>query len=452
MLPSNFEPFVNKRPICVLARATLEHLFEPQQLDELFARTAVKQYTHKLLFSALVEMMVAVVLCVEPSVHAAYRNRRNTFAVSDQAIYDKLQAMELGISAALVADSANKAARVIDELGGRRAPWLPGYRCRILDGNHLAATEHRIKELRTIWEAPLPGTTLVVMDPTTGLSTDIVQTPDGHAQERSLLDDVLALVEPRDVWIADRNFCTHKFLFRIDAAKAYFIIRQHGNVKGKLKGKRRLVGEGPTGKIYEQDIQLTFEGETRTFRRITIELLEPTRDGEGVMHVLTNLAKDEVSGAVVATIYRRRWSIETLFAEVTETLACEINTLCYPKAALFVFSLALLAANAVAVVKASLRAAHGEEKADQLSAYYLALEIKQVHEGMMVALPAENWRVFQTMTTKQFAATLKKIAAHADLARYQKSRRGPKKPPPQRTKYRNGGHVSTHKVLTEPKE
>ena len=452
MLPSNFQPFVNKRPICVLARATLEHLFEPKQLDELFARTAVKQYSHKLLFSALVEMMVAVVLCVEPSVHAAYRKRRDTFAVSDQAIYDKLQAMELGISAALVADSAQKAARVIDELGARREPWLPGYRTRLLDGNHLAATEHRIKELRTIWEAPLPGTTLVVMDPTTGLSTNIVQTPDGHAQERSLFDEVLALVQPRDVWIADRNFCTHKFLFRIDAAQAYFIIRQHGNVQGKLKGKRRFVGEGPTGKIYEQEIQLTFEGETRTFRRITIELLEPTRDGEQVMHLLTNLTKDQASGAVVATMYRRRWTIETLFAEVTETLACEINTLCYPKAALFVFSLALLAANAVAVVKASLRAAHGAEAADQLSAYYLALEIKQVHEGMMVALPAENWHVFQAMTTKQFAAALKKIAAHADLARYQKSRRGPKKPPPQRTKYGNGGHVSTHKVLTERKE
>ena len=452
MLPSNFQPFVNDRPFCVLARATLEHLFEHQQLDELFVRTAVKQYSHMLLFSALVEMMVAVVLCVEPSVHAAYRKRRDTFAVSDQAIYDKLQAMELGISAALVADSAQKAARVIDELGARREPWLPGYRTRLLDGNHLAATEHRIKELRTIWEAPLPGTTLVVMDPTTGLSTNIVQTPDGHAQERSLFDEVLALVQPRDVWIADRNFCTHKFLFRIDAAQAYFIIRQHGNVQGKLKGKRRFVGEGPTGKIYEQEIQLTFEGETRTFRRITIELLEPTRDGEQVMHLLTNLDKDEVSGAVVATIYRRRWTIETLFAEVTETLACEINTLCYPKAALFVFSLALLAANAVAVVKASLRAAHGAEAADQLSAYYLALEIKQVHEGMMVALPAENWHVFQAMTTKQFAAALKKIAAHADLARYQKSRRGPKKPSPQRTKYGNGGHVSTHKVLTERKE
>ena len=452
MLPTNFQPFVKARPICVLARATLEHLFDPQQLDELFARTAVKQYTRKLMFSTLVEMMVAVVLCVEPSVRAAYRKRKETFAVSDQAIYDKLQAMELGISAALVADSAKKAADVIDELGARRAPWLPGFRARILDGNHLAATEHRIKELRTVWDGPLPGTTLVVMDPTTGLSTDIVQTPDGHAQERSLLDDVLALVTPLDVWIADRNFCTHKFLFRIDAAQAYFIIRQHGNVHGELKGKRRFVGEGPSGKIYEQEVVLTYEDEVRTFRRITIELLVPTRDGDSVMHILTNLPVDQVPGAVVADCYRRRWTIETLFAEVTATLACEIDTLCYPKAALFVFSLALLAANAVAVVKASLRAAHGEKEADDLSGYYLALEIKQVHEGMMIALPEENWQVFQTMTSKQFALVLKEIATHADLARYRKSRRGPKKPPPKRTKHSKGGHVSTHKILSKRKK
>lgn len=108
------------------------------------------------------------------------------------------------------------------------------------------------------------------------------------------------------------------------------------------------------------------------------------------MHILTNLPADQVSGVVVAECYRRRWTIENLFAEVTATLACEVNTLCYPKAALFVFSLALLASNAVAVVKASLRAVHGEKEADKLSGYYLALEIKQVHEGMMIALPAEN--------------------------------------------------------------
>jgi hypothetical protein len=62
------------------------------------------------------------------------------------------------------------------------------------------------------------------------------------------------------------------------------------------------------------------------------------------------------------------WQTETLFYEVTQTLACEIDTLAYPTAALFTFCLALVVANAVAVLKAALRAAHGE-KADELSSY-----------------------------------------------------------------------------------
>src|SRR5271169_2562053 len=124
------------------------------------------------------------------------------------------------------------------------------------------------------------------------------------------------------------------------------------------------------------------------------------------LHLLTNLPA-EVKGVEVANLYRKRWTIETLFFEVTTTLTCEIKTLCYPKAALFVFCLALVAANAVAVVKAALRAAHGEDNAKELSGYYMALEVKQVHEGMMIAVPPARWQVFARMETPAFAKTLK---------------------------------------------
>jgi hypothetical protein len=208
------------------------------------------------------------------------------------------------------------------------------------------------------------------------------------------------------------------------------------------------VGEGTTGQVYEQAIELTFEGEKKTFRRLTVELREPTRDGDIVLHLLSNLPK-EISGLTIAELYRKRWTIETLFYEVTQTLVCEINTLCYPSAALFVFCVALLASNAVALIKAALRAVHGEAEADELSGYYLALEIKQVHEGMMIALPPTNWEVFGAMSVKEFAQILKKMAQSVDLKYHRKSRRGPKKPPPTKSKYKNGGHVSTHKLLTE---
>ena len=35
-----FEPFIKETPICVMARATLQRLLDPQRIDELFARTA----------------------------------------------------------------------------------------------------------------------------------------------------------------------------------------------------------------------------------------------------------------------------------------------------------------------------------------------------------------------------------------------------------------------------
>src|SRR5205814_8395980 len=111
----------------------------------------------------------------------------------------------------------------------------------------LAATEHRLADLRTTWAAPLPGKVLVVLDPATGLATDVFLTPDGHAQERSLLDDVLAVVQPDDLWIADRNFCTLKFLAEIARRLGFFALRQHGTLKGRLVGGRVLRGDSPTG-------------------------------------------------------------------------------------------------------------------------------------------------------------------------------------------------------------
>ena len=447
MLPSVFQTFIERSPICVMAQAVLENLFQPERLDELFERTAQRQYQRTLLFSSVVELLHSVVLGVEPTVYSAYRKRRHTPKVSDQAVYDKLDGMELGLSAALVEDSAQQAEAVIHAPAARRAPWLPGYRVRILDGNHRSATEHRLEELRTTWAAPLPGKVLAVLAPETGLATDVFLTPDGHAQERSLSDEVLSRVRQRDVWIADRNFCTLKFMFEIAKKLGFFLIRQHGKVKGQLIGRRIFKGEGPTGKIYAQMVAFVYEGKTHTLRRVTVELLQATRDGDTSLHLLTNLPA-KVSALKVADLYRQRWTIETLFWEVTTTLTCEMDTLCYPKAALFVFCLALVAANAVAVVKAALRAVHGEEQADELSGYYLALEVKQMHEGMMIAVPPTCGNEIGRMKTRAFAKMLKKVAAHVALEQYRKSSRGPKKPPPSKSRYRNGGHVSTHKLLT----
>jgi hypothetical protein len=126
---------------------------------------------------------------------------------------------------------------------------------------------------------------------------------------------------------------------------------------------------------------------------------------------------------------------------------CEPNTLGYPKAALFAFCLALVASNAVALIRASSRAVHGAEAVKEMSRYYIALEVRQTYLGMMVALPAQRWLGFRKLSTDQLATLLKEVARHVRPERYRKARRGPKRPATPKDRYKNGGHVSTQRLI-----
>ena len=195
---------------------------------------------------------------------------------------------------------------------------------------------------------------MVVLDPELMLAIDVIPCEDGHASERTLLPALLETVGRRDVWIADRNFCTTDFLLQIRACGAYFVIRQHGSsLRCELKGRRKRVGQTETGTVYEQPLEiLAADGQRRTIRRVSVKLRQPTRDGDAEIHVLTNLPK-KVGALKIAELYRNRWTLETAFAQMAENLHGEINTLGYPKAALFGFCMALVSYNILSVVKAA---------------------------------------------------------------------------------------------------
>src|ERR671936_741410 len=249
LLETIFAPFVKERPICVMARAVLERLLDAPRLDALFARTAQQQYTRELLFSSLVQLMSEVVLGVHPTVHAAYQANKATIGVSTTALYNKLDRVETGVSAALVRDSA-------------------------------ALAEPVVKALRATWAAPLPGHALVVLDQQRMLITDVFLSEDGHAQERRLIAQVLQHVKADDLWIEDRNFCTLGLMFGMARRGATFVVRQHGQLQGELVGRPTRKGTIRSGSVHEQAMLLRApdHGEIMRVRRLTLTLKEPTRD------------------------------------------------------------------------------------------------------------------------------------------------------------------------------
>ena len=66
---------------------------------------------------------------------------------------------------ALVRYSYEQARAICSQMRMWNAADIPGYRTKILDGNHLSGTEHRLKEMRIEPAAALPGKSLVVLDP-----------------------------------------------------------------------------------------------------------------------------------------------------------------------------------------------------------------------------------------------------------------------------------------------
>ena len=454
LLDPVFDRFASASPVTVMLRATLEHGLAPGPLDQLFDATARQQYTRELLFSTLVELMGSVVCRVRPSVHAAYQARPEPLPVTPRAVYGKLGRLEPGVSAALVRHTAAQWGPLIQEVEGALPPLLPGYRVRVLDGNHLAGTQHRLKELRATAAGALPGQALVVLDPARLLITDLFPCEDGHAQERALLPAVLGAVRPGELWVADRNFCTTDFLFGIAARQACFLVRQHQvTLRWQAEGEPCCLGRTETGTVYARVAWLAdADGRELPVRRLTVVLDRPTRGGEHEVHLVTNVPVDDAGACALAELYRKRWTVEQAFHELTVHLACEVNTLGYPKAALFAFAVAVVAYNALAVVKAALRAAHGADKVqEEVSSYYLAEEVAGTYRGMMIALPAEHWEVFRGLPAARLAAVLRELAGRVRLAAFRKHPRGEKKPRPPRRRDPKHPHVATARILAKRK-
>jgi hypothetical protein len=368
------------------------------------------------------------------------------------AFYNKLNGTEPAVASALVHHVAAKAHTLITEMGGLRSAWLPGWRVRILDGNHLAATERRLEVLWGVSAGPLPGFALVAFDPSSMLMTHVIPCEDGHAQERSLTPQILALVDEGDCWIADRNFCTQAILSGIIHRPAALVIRQHLNLPGRVVGERTSCGRTATGAVFEQAYEFEYEGQIVTLRRITVELDTPTRDGETSLHLLTNLPAS-VDATTIAELYLKRWTLETAFGHLATWLDAEIAPLGYPRAALLGFCVGLVAYNTISTLLGALRSIHGEKLvAEQVSGYYL-VEFGRGAVGTideLVEPPA--WQSWRSLTLAAAACLLREIAARIDLAKIRKSPRGPKNPVPKRTRFKDKPHVSTQKLLNQAAE
>jgi IS4 transposase len=447
------ERFAQGSPVTVMAQLGLMHALDAQWLDTLFDREAESQYTRDLLFSTTVELMSLVALGLRPSVHAAAK-RMPELPVSVQALYEKLKKTEPAVVRALVRGSADRLTPVLQALGGFAPPMVPGYRVRIVDGNHLPASEKRLKPLRARCGAALPGHALVVYDPDLQVVVDLVPWEDAYTQERLVMQTLLRTAAAGELWLGDRNFCTRAILLGLLQQGAHFLIREHAaNAHPEVLGPATARGVTDTGTVFEQPVCLVDDqGTPHHLRRIELHLTTPTEAGESVIRLLSNVPATALTAGQLAPVYRNRWGIEHVFQRLESVLHSEVRTLGHPRAALLAFGVAVLAYNILALVQRAVHQQHAPFLAEQqmaLSSYYVAGEIKAQYAGMRTAVPDRVWHRYASLRASQLAALLLVLAAQVDPRQFRSHPRGPKKPKPQhgRPLRATERHFSTARVL-----
>jgi hypothetical protein len=465
VLGDMFERFILDAPMPVLFRLLMERALDPKELDRMFESTATSQYTRELLFSSIVDLIAAVVCRIKPSVRRAYLDSSG-IAATLTAVYEKLKGTESAVCRSLVRTTGKRLAEVVRQLEPDRPASLPGYRVKIFDCNHLAGTQHRIPVTRDVDEAVLPGQTLVVYDLDLGLVIDAVPCEDAHAQERTLLNEMLADCVSDDLWVGDRNFSVAWWFLEVSRRKAYFLVRQHATavhiepVDGFV-----VIGRSATGEVQEQKVlvvemdghgrpRLDERGNRRQMevRRLRVVLDEPTQDGDTEVMLLTNIPAGDADALMLSGLYLKRWTIENGFQTMTEVLRCEINTLAYPKAALLGFCVALVGLNILATVRSALRSQHGAETVDKtVSSYHVMCEVRETQRGMIIALPPEAWEQFRSLSLSEFVELLREVASQANLGKYPLSHRKPK-PSGKRSRSRRtkkGRNEATSRLLDQ---
>lgn len=446
ILPAILDPFVEGAPAAVMTRIALDWIVDGTPLDRILQEVADGQFEREFTLRHLVEVMLDVACGFRPTPRAAFLRRGLERVASASAFYRKLARMELAVTEDIVRRTAARARRLIHAGGGLLPEPIAGYPARVIDGNVLAGTEHRIEPLRATRSAGLPGMSLAIYEPATGLVTELILEEDAHTQERALFDRIP--IVPGVLYIADRNFCVRSLLARIAAAGAFFLVRWHrSTLPFRATSRLHRRGRCRSGEILEQTIEVTDgEGVVHPLRRVVLKLDEPTRDGETEIVLITDLPA-EVAAAACCAAYADRWGIEGHYQQLTDLLHCEIPALGYPRAALFAFAMSAVAGNALAVLKGNLRVAHGEEIAEEVSGYALVGEAAEAYPGMMVAVPAAAWPRAAVHGAEEVAAVLNEVAAKVPVHRMFRARRGPKTPRPRRSRGNRIHHVSNKKLL-----
>lgn len=184
-----------------------------------------------------------------------------------------------------------------------------------IDGSRLDKIAHRLKILRDVKAAVLPGCLLAVYDLRRGFARQLWFDSDAAASEFERARLAIECLEPNTLVLGDRLYCSPKLIRFLSERECFAVFRRTKNVK--VERNRRLGRwKCEDGGVLEDWLATAGTGKDA----VDVRLIRLTRDEKTYDVVTSVLDPDRLSAMDVATLYPLRWRVERLFHQLKVVL------------------------------------------------------------------------------------------------------------------------------------
>ena len=431
-------------------------------LDEAFLNTIFEQhrgrsYKKIIAFPTFVHLIADTLLERSPSAHQTFRKAQDdgTLEASIVAAYGKLKRIPVPLSQAFFAQASQR----LDTVALPDVHSLPHslneFRILAFDGKKIKHLAKRIQAFRGLNGTILGGKLLAIQDLGSGRAVAFEATVEGDAADNPLVpgavDQVRAGPDSRPrVWIGDRAFCDYITPRLLSEGTDHFVIRYHTKCTFVADTtKPAQMGIDANGLKYREE--WGWLGPEKEKRRMLVRQITLTRPGEDKLVVVTSLLDGgKYPASDVLSLYHRRWGIEAMFLDVTQTFDLRHLISSSPQATVFQAGFCFLLYNITCVVRGYV-AADAKVKPSEVSGKLLFEEMVQdliawsrlMDEQLTMAVLAETPLASAWAMQKYLKQVLSGVWEER-LRKSKPQRRSAKSAP---RAYLKGGYSSASKIL-----
>ena len=452
---------MQRSPLAACVLEVSDFIFDDRLLESIWERHRGRCYEDVLGFEDFLRLMRDALVHHGGSAHQLFvqLERDDAQPIDESNFYRKLARTPVELSRALLRECSARLAELMPResqntglagslagsLAGCLASCFDGFEVVACDGKKIKNAAKRLKPTRGYSGGLIGAKALVALSVRLGMAVAMSDSLDGMTNDvpmvPALMEQLREVFERPILSIWDRQFDDVRTLGHLSAREGDgFVVR--------MKQVHTFVVESAVethdarGRVVRDETGMLGRGRNvMRVRRITLH-----REGEEDVVLLTNLMDPSMfSAADVLELYRRRWGIEQVFQQVTETFALEHLIGSSPRAVLLQFAYCLLLYNLVQLIKTYV-AADGKVLATTVSTFYLFNDIRR--ELLAWAYHTDGHWPRCNRNARQMRERLRELLRGSwDAIGYTKAsdkHPRPKRPPPLRL---HGGHSSVQRLL-----